>query len=149
MFLCLSLPVAAADIPLEFESPVQQQRYQHLLEELRCLVCQNQSLADSNADLAQDLRTEVYQMIVDGKDDEEITGFLVNRYGDFVLYRPPVKGTTWLLWFAPFLLLIIAIILVVVIARSRSAAVTSQLNAAEQERLSRLFTQEQHGVEKQ
>ena len=147
--MCLTLPLAAADIPMEFENAVQQQRYQQLLEELRCLVCQNQSLADSNADLAQDLRVEIYQMIVEGKDDNTITDFLVNRYGDFVLYRPPVKGSTWLLWFTPFLLMVIAIIVVVIIARRRSDTTNTQLNAMEQERLSRLLARERQGEDNQ
>ena len=80
-------------------------RLKKLEEELRCLVCQNQSLADSTAPLAEDLRREVRQLAVAGKSDDEIRQFLVARYGDFVLYRPPVKNTTWLLWFGPFVLL--------------------------------------------
>lgn len=80
-------------------------RLKKLDEELRCLVCQNQSLADSNAPLAQDLRREVRGLADAGKSDAQIKEFLVARYGDFVLYKPPVKGTTWLLWFGPFLLL--------------------------------------------
>ncbi len=80
-------------------------RLKKLDEELRCLVCQNQSLADSNAPLAQDLRREVRSLADVGKSDAQIKEFLVARYGDFVLYKPPVKGTTWLLWFGPFLLL--------------------------------------------
>lgn len=85
--------------------PVLEKRLNALSAELRCLVCQNQSLADSHADLAQDLRDEVYRMLNDGKTDDEIVGFLVERYGDFVLYRPPVAGITYLLWFGPLLLL--------------------------------------------
>ncbi len=80
-------------------------RLKQLDEELRCLVCQNQSLADSNAPLAQDLRREVRSLAAAGKSDAEIKDFLVARYGDFVLYKPPVKGITWLLWFGPFILL--------------------------------------------
>jgi cytochrome c-type biogenesis protein CcmH len=80
-------------------------RLKKLEEELRCLVCQNQSLADSTAPLAEDLRREVRQLAVAGKSDDEIRQFLIARYGDFVLYRPPVKSTTWLLWFGPFVLL--------------------------------------------
>ena len=81
-------------------------RLKKLEEELRCLVCQNQSLADSNAPLAEDLRREVHGLAAQGKSDEEIKQFLVQRYGDFVLYKPPVKGTTALLWAGPFLLLL-------------------------------------------
>jgi cytochrome c-type biogenesis protein CcmH len=82
-------------------------RLKKLEEELRCLVCQNQSLADSNAPLAEDLRREVRALAVAGKSDGEIKQFLVARYGDFVLYDPPVKRITWLLWFGPFVLLAI------------------------------------------
>lgn len=86
-------------------TPEQRARYQHLAEELRCLVCQNQTLADSNAGLAVDLRREVETMIVAGHSNDEIKGFLVERYGNFVLYRPPMQGNTWLLWAGPFGLL--------------------------------------------
>lgn len=81
-------------------------RLKSLETELRCLVCQNQTLADSNADLAEDLRREVRELAVSGKSDDEIRSYLVARYGDFVLYNPPVKPTTWLLWFGPFALAI-------------------------------------------
>jgi cytochrome c-type biogenesis protein CcmH len=80
-------------------------RIKHLEGELRCLVCQNQTLADSNAELADDLRREVRSLAQSGKSDEEIKAYLVQRYGDFVLYRPPVKPSTWLLWGGPFALL--------------------------------------------
>ena len=86
--------------------PVAEKRLQKLSEELRCLVCQNQTIADSNAELAQDLRREVRTMIKDGKSDKEIIDFMVVRYGDFVLYRPPVKGITLLLWGGPVLSLV-------------------------------------------
>ena len=85
--------------------PALDARLRALEEELRCLVCQNQTLADSSAPLAEDLRREVRELAVAGKSDEEIKQYLVARYGDFVLYRPPVKSTTWLLWFGPFVLL--------------------------------------------
>jgi len=101
--------VYAVDIPMEFEEPEKQEQYQILLEELRCLVCQNQSLADSNADLAQDLRTQVFNMVEEGQANEVIIDFLVARYGDFVLYNPRLNPVTVLLWFGPFLLLIFAL----------------------------------------
>ena len=85
--------------------PKQIERMKHLSEELRCLVCQNQSLADSNADLAQDLRLQVEELITRGLSDREIKDYLVQRYGDFVLYKPPVASYTWALWFGPFVLL--------------------------------------------
>ncbi len=92
--------------PLSFDSEEQEQRFKDLTEELRCAVCQNQSLADSDAPLAQDLREEIHDMLGDGQSDEQIRRFLVDRYGDFVLYRPAMKGNTLLLWLAPALLLL-------------------------------------------
>ena len=86
--------------------PVLEQRVHALTEELRCLVCQNQTIADSHADLAIDLKNQVREKLKQGMSDKDIIDYMVQRYGDFVLYRPPVKSTTWLLWFGPFLLLI-------------------------------------------
>jgi cytochrome c-type biogenesis protein CcmH len=108
--LCLAAPAAhAADSspagkPAVEKSAVES-RLKTLAEELRCLVCQNQTLADSSADLAVDLRKQVESMIGQGKTNAEIKAYLVARYGDFVLYKPPVQGNTWLLWFGPFALL--------------------------------------------
>ena len=95
-------------------------RLKKLEEELRCLVCQNQTLADSNAPLADDLRREVRELAVSGKSNDEIKQYLVARYGDFVLYKPPVKTTTWLLWFGPFALLIGGGVIWAVVLRRRS-----------------------------
>ena len=95
----------AADATPMAEDPAVEARMVAISEELRCLVCQNESLAASRAELAEDLRREVRKLIQDGKSDPEIKEYLVARYGDFVLYRPPVKPTTWLLWFGPFALL--------------------------------------------
>jgi len=91
--------------PLVFDSPGQQDRFNDLTEELRCLVCQNQNLADSDAPLAHDLRQEIFTMMQSGQNDEEIKSFLLERYGDFVLYRPPLQGNTLVLWLAPAVLL--------------------------------------------
>jgi cytochrome c-type biogenesis protein CcmH len=118
-------------VPLA-EDPVVEQRLVIIAEELRCLVCQNESLAGSRADLAMDLRREVRTLIKDGKTDAEIKEFLVSRYGDFVLYRPPVKPTTWLLWFGPLLLLIGAIwLLINIIKRSQNQKNAPVLDAAQ------------------
>lgn len=136
------LPVQAADTPLTFNTPEQQQRYDYLTKELRCLVCQNQNLAESHADLAQDLREEVQKMILAGKSNDEIIDYLVARYGDFVLYDPPVKESTWLLWFAPFVLLLAGILIVYKIARSRSQIPEPELSAEQQTRLSELLGEE-------
>lgn len=92
--------------PLLFANQQQQERFNKLTEELRCLVCQNQNLADSDAPLAHDLRREVHEMVLAGRTNEQIKEFLVTRYGDFVLYRPPVQKNTYLLWLAPLVLLL-------------------------------------------
>ena len=108
MIVCLalsSLGVGAKEAASTAEDPVLEARLLAISEELRCLVCQNESLAGSRADLANDLRREVRTLIREGKTDKEILDFMVVRYGDFVRYRPPVKPTTWLLWVGPFLLL--------------------------------------------
>src|SRR6059058_4209215 len=87
------------------EDPQIEQRMKNLTEQLRCLVCQNETLADSRADLAEDLRKQIREQMKAGKSDKEIIAYLTDRYGDFVLYKPPVKATTYLLWFGPFVLL--------------------------------------------
>lgn len=92
---------------LAFEDPSKQALYLRLTKELRCLVCQNQNLADSNADLAKDLRNRTYEMVDQDNSYEEIIDFMVTRYGDFVLYRPPFKSSTLILWASPFLLIIL------------------------------------------
>lgn len=102
--------------------PVAEKRLQHLSEELRCLVCQNQTIADSNAELAQDLRHEIRGLIKAGKSDKEIIDFMVVRYGDFVLYRPPVKGITLLLWGGPVALTLLGLFILVRYLRRRATA---------------------------
>ena len=121
--LLLAMQALAIDTGRAFEDPEQQARYEHLIRDLRCLVCQNQSIADSNAALASDLRREVREMMVAGQTDQQIREFMTARYGDFVLYRPPVRPRTWLLWSAPVLLLIggIGIAAMVVMRRMRAA----------------------------
>ena len=106
--------------------PVAEKRLQALSEELRGLVCQNQTIADSNAELAQDLRREVRGMIKDGKSDKEIVDFMVTRYGDFVLYRPPVKGITLLLWGGPIALMIFGLFLLVRYQRQRAKRLAAE-----------------------
>ncbi len=105
--LCLVVPLAAyAQMPAAVDE-AQQQRVARLAEQLRCLVCQNQSIADSNAELAVDLRRQINEQISQGRSDAEIVDFMVQRYGDFVLYKPPVKATTLVLWFGPVALLLL------------------------------------------
>ena len=99
----LPLPALAAE-PRSFPSPALADRYRGLVEEIRCLVCQNQSIADSNAELARDLRDKVDEMLREGRSDEEILAYMVDRYGNFVRYRPPFGAATALLWCGPFVL---------------------------------------------
>ena len=121
--LLLSGMVAGSAIePFPFDSEVQEKRFRALAEELRCTVCQNQSLADSDAPLAQDLRRELFAMLQDGRADMEIRDFMVERYGDFVLYRPPLATHTILLWAGPIVLLLIGLGSTIVIIRRRRKA---------------------------
>lgn len=102
-----ALPAFAKDAQPTDQDPVAAGRAVRLAEQLRCLVCQNQSIAESNAELAVDLRRQISEQIAAGRSDGEIVDFMVQRYGDFVLYRPPMKGNTWLLWLGPFALLLV------------------------------------------
>jgi cytochrome c-type biogenesis protein CcmH len=111
--------------PMVFASQQQEDRFNQLTQELRCLVCQNQNLADSDAPLAHDLRREVHEMLQTGKSNEEIKQFLVERYGDFVLYRPPVQTNTYLLWLAPFILLLVGAWILRGSIKKRSALLNS------------------------
>jgi cytochrome c-type biogenesis protein CcmH len=121
--LTLSGPLAAKEAEPLAEDPVVEQRLVNIANELRCLVCQNESLAGSQADLAKDLRREVRNLIKDGKSDQEVRDFLVSRYGDFVLYRPQVKPATYALWVGPFVLLVAGIAVLVGYLRRRSKQV--------------------------
>lgn len=136
-----SLAAAGEATPLA-ENPQIEARLKVLAEELRCLVCQNQTLADSNAPLAEDLRREVREMIARNMSDKEIIDFLVTRYGDFVLYRPPLKTTTTLLWVGPFLLLIGgAIALVMALRRRQKKVADVALSEAERNRVAQLLSE--------
>lgn len=117
---------ALAQEPLVFDDPEQEARYKQLTEELRCVVCQNQNLADSDAPLAQDLRKEIYKMMQTGRSNEQIKTFLVDRYGDFVLYRPAMKGNTLALWLIPGVLLGVGAIAVFFTVRNRKQKLATQ-----------------------
>lgn len=121
----------AEEAPPAADDPVLEKRVKTLSEELRCLVCQNQSLADSNADLAIDLRNQVRELMQAGKSDEEIREFMVDRYGDFVLYSPPVKASTLVLWGGPFVLLLIGIVLLATYLRRRERQLRAQAMSTE------------------
>jgi cytochrome c-type biogenesis protein CcmH len=105
LLLASAVLARAGEAPGTAPDPVLEQRVMAIAQELRCLVCQNQTIADSDADLAVDLRQQVREKLAQGMSDRDVSEFMVARYGDFVLYRPPVKHTTWLLWFGPFVLL--------------------------------------------
>ena len=141
LFLLNPTIYAAVEVK-QFESPEHEQRYKELVDELRCLVCQNQNLADSNSALAQDLRKQVYKMISEGKSDKEIMDFMVTRYGDFVLYRPPFKATTFLLWVGPFIILIIGLFVLVRFIRQRKKVVITELTNVEKEKLKQLLDED-------
>jgi cytochrome c-type biogenesis protein CcmH len=115
MLFCavLSAPARAAIEAYQFESAQMEADYNKLIAELRCLVCQNQNLAGSDADLAHDLRRETYEMLNEGKSPQQVVDFMVERYGDFVLYRPQFKSTTYLLWLGPFLLLVGVLVMLI------------------------------------
>jgi cytochrome c-type biogenesis protein CcmH len=109
--------------------------YKVLVNELRCLVCQNQNLADSNAELAVDLRRQVYEMISNGKSKQDIIDYMVNRYGDFVLYRPPLKSSTLLLWFGPFAILLLGFVILILFVRNQAKKKTDEINDSEQQHI--------------
>lgn len=120
--LIFSMSVSSAPIEtFKFDSPEKEKLFHKLSDELRCLVCQNQNIAESNAGLAKDLRLEMYTMLSEGKTEEEIVGFMVQRYGDYVLYRPPFKPITWLLWFGPLIVFVIGLIFAVRFVKAQSS----------------------------
>ncbi len=121
----------------EFSDPAQESRYQDMIAQLRCLVCQNQNLADSNAELARDLRARTYEMINAGASDEDIVDFMIARYGDFVLYKPPLRLRTTLLWGGPFALLLIA--LIVFFFTVRRSRVPKDIEGVDREAAARLL----------
>jgi cytochrome c-type biogenesis protein CcmH len=144
MATLLALTASAGAIVFEqrdFDNAEQRARYKTLIAELRCLVCQNQNIADSEADLAQDLRREVQRMVLEGKSNEEVIDFMVSRYGDFVLYRPPLKAKTILLWGAPLVLAIggVVFLLLQLRARRRDGPPSTALSDVEQARLDALL----------
>jgi cytochrome c-type biogenesis protein CcmH len=144
---CFAVPPGhAATSPDEIlEDPALEQRARNLSKQLRCLVCQNQSIDDSDADLARDLRRIVREQLVAGRSDEEVIDYLTARYGDFVLLKPPVKPATWGLWFGPALVLVIAAAGLVVYVRRRSTvpdAPSAGLSRDERRRLEALLQEE-------
>lgn len=137
LLFCLVPFAVAAQVPIEdkpSDDPAVEQRLAKLSQELRCLKCQNQTLADSPSDIAADLRREIREQMEAGKSDKEITAFLTQRYGDFILYRPRVTPTTYLLWFGPFVLLIGGLFVLLRYVKQRRDAITEQPLTAEERR---------------
>jgi cytochrome c-type biogenesis protein CcmH len=143
MLVMLPPSYAGPVITYEFESEEQEALFNKLSDELRCLVCQNQSIADSNADLAKDLREEIYGMLQQGKSEEEIIDFMVARYGDFVLYNPPMKPVTWVLWFGPAVALLAGFVFVVRIMKRQQTNRENEMTGEELERLKALQSEAQ------
>ncbi|GAB1618780.1 cytochrome c-type biogenesis protein [Pseudomonas sp. NGC7] len=148
--LALGLGVAgvarAAIDTYQFRDDAERERYQQLTKELRCPKCQNQDIADSNAPIAADLRREIFRMLGEGKNNEQIVDFMVDRYGDFVRYKPALSGRTWLLWFGPGILLAGGFVVLLVIVRRRRGAAAQgehELSVDERERLAKLLEKEQ------
>ncbi|HQU14616.1 MAG: hypothetical protein B7Z66_04635 [Chromatiales bacterium 21-64-14] len=139
--LPMVLPMAHATEPTSgFTNPKEDAHYHALLKNLRCLVCQDESLQSSQAGLAQDLRREVREQMREGKSDKEIIHYLVDRYGDFVLFRPPLMDTTFLLWFGPFLGLLSGLLIAFFLVRARArAGQSASLQQAQHERLAELL----------
>ena len=141
MLFVLLLPVSNAEVITV--APEYEERYEHILSELRCLVCQNQTVAESPADLSNDLRVEVKEMLERGATDQEILNFMSDRYGDFILYNPPVKPRTYVLWIGPFILLFGAIVFTLLLVSRRSKSVVDKtLNLSEKQRLKDLLNEE-------
>ena len=119
----------------DFKQPEQEQAYQNLIAELRCLVCQNQTIADSNADLAKDLRRQVYEMLQQGQSEQQIINFMTQRYGDFVLYKPAFTAKTALLWLGPALLLLTGLGVLLLVVRRKKPQNSPALSEGQQTRL--------------
>ena len=142
LFLVLGTQFASAkDAAPLVDDPATEQRLIVISEEMRCLVCQNESLAGSRSDLANDLRAEIRVLIREGKSDDQIRAFMVERYGDFVLYRPPMKPLTWLLWIGPFVILALGITGLLMYLRRRDKQVKPQaLSTADNEKIDDLLS---------
>src|SRR5216684_3058350 len=140
LLCCLAFTAGAKEAQPNAADPQLEKRVMRLSQELRCLVCQNETLADSRADLAEDLRREIRNQMKAGKSDQEIIAFLTQRYGDFVLYRPPVKPTTYLLWFGPFVLLLAGLAILFRYVKQRRDSIDDKpLTNAEHARVAELL----------
>ena len=144
--LALAGPVAAKEAVPVSSDPALEARAMRLAEELRCLVCQNQTIADSHAPLAEDLKAQIREQLKAGRTDEQITAYMVERYGDFVLYKPPLKATTAFLWVGPFVILVLAVGgLVLHLRRRREVPAQADLSDEERARVAALLAQDAPG----
>ena len=141
LLFSFSASYAAVEIK-KFDNEQQEQRYKYIIDELRCLVCQNQNISGSNAGLAQDLRKQVHKMILAGEDDEAIFDFMVTRYGDFVLYRPPFKASTFFLWVGPFIIFALGVFVLIRFIRQRKKVVVTELSSTDKEKLKQLLNKD-------
>lgn len=150
LLLGTTLPAAAVEPSEMLADPVLEQRARELSAEIRCVVCQNESIDSSNAEIAHELRVLVRERLVAGDSDQEVLDYLVARYGDFVLLRPPVKPATYLLWFGPFAMLLIGVVAVFVFFRRQraAAALPPALSVEEEARLARLLGEDSAGEER-
>lgn len=137
LFSSLSLAVVEGH-KYPFDNQIDTQRFQSLAEELRCPKCQNQNLADSNAPIARDMRDKVYELLQEGKTDDEVVGYLVDRYGDFVRYNPPMRSETFLLWFGPIIVFLLGLVLLFALRRGQKTSANAPLSKEEQAQLARL-----------
>jgi cytochrome c-type biogenesis protein CcmH len=148
LLLCsAAFPALADEARPSADDPVLEKRVMNLSRELRCLVCQNETLADSQADLAVDLRNQIREQMKAGKSDQEIIAYLTARYGDFVLYRPPVKPTTYLLWFGPFILLLAGLLLLFRYIRQRRRLISEEPLSADDHRRAQALLKKQPNKE--
>ena len=145
ILLLLSFNVFASSVEIyTFDNVEQEKTYHSLIEDLRCLVCQNQNIAESNAELAKDMRRKTHEMVVQGQSEKEISAFMVARYGDFVLYRPPFEPMTWLLWFGPIIVFSVGLIFVVRYMKSQKENNMRQaLSEEEIERIKNLHSEQE------
>ncbi|WP_316369299.1 cytochrome c-type biogenesis protein [Candidatus Thiodiazotropha sp. CDECU1] len=144
LFLFLTLSPATQATTLadySFDEPDKAEDFRAIIEEMRCLVCQNESLAGSNAELAVDLRNEIYEMMKSGKEKQDIINFMVARYGDFVLYSPPLKPTTYPIWFGPLIVFLVGGVVLFRILKRKSVTRETELSVEEEQRLNRLLKQ--------
>ncbi len=144
-----SSPIKAADKNLTFQNIEQETQYRTLIDEFRCPKCQNANLAGSDAPIAQDLKHKTYELVKQGQSNDQIRQYMIARYGDFISYKPPVKRSTWLLWFAPPLTLVWALVVWFIRVRARRTVPTKPLSAEETWRLNQLLNDEPQSSMKQ